>query len=94
MNLRSKFKIHEPPYLHFSELVDWRNSAVHHKPQPDNVEKYKRSSFKGEVSKIYADFNANNAKRAVNIVKEMIPFLSIDDRIPKPKWLDLAPDYR
>lgn len=93
MDLPDKFDVESPPYLHFSELIDWRNSAIHHTPQLTNVKKYMSTYFKGEVSKSYSVFNSNHAKRAVDIVKEMILFLSKGNKIPKPEWLDLAPDY-
>jgi len=79
LNLPNRFKPNEPPFSDFSNLVKWRNNAIHHIPE------YRRA--RGTVSHTFNQFNMENAELAVRIVKEMVTKLSENSPIPLPVWI-------
>lgn len=93
LDLPSKFHATLPPYKLFSDLVQWRNKAIHHTPQFTKVKIHKSSSYKGSVSHTYSIFNVENAKVALDAVRKMISKLSEGGKIPLPKWFTIAPLY-
>lgn len=66
LDLPKKFQTTEAPFSNFSNLVKWRNNAIHHVPE------YTRA--RGDVSHTFNQFNLENAKLAVKTVKDMITF--------------------
>jgi hypothetical protein len=93
LNLPFRFKVTEPPYKLFSDLVRWRNDVIHHIPEFKAVKKYKSGSYKGNVSHTYSLFNVEHAKLAVEVVKNMISKLSEGEKIPLPRWFVFGPHY-
>jgi hypothetical protein len=93
LDLPFKFHITSPPYKLFSDLVQWRNKAIHHTPQFTKVKIHKSSSYKGSVSYTYSVFNLENAKVAIGAVRMMISKLSEGGKIPLPKWFTISPLY-
>lgn len=79
MNLSEKFDPEEPPFSDFSLIVRWRNNAIHHKA------KYERT--RGSVSHTYNQLNVDNAKLAIQTVRDMVRFISKDDKVSLPRWI-------
>lgn len=77
--LSQKFNPSEPPFSNFSNLVKWRNNAIHHVPE------YQKA--RGNISHTFNQFNLENAELAVKTVKDMIISLSMDSKIPLPRWM-------
>jgi hypothetical protein len=72
LDLPFRFSVFEPPYKNFSDLVKWRNNAIHHIPEFTKVVKYKSKEYEGTVSYAYSQFNLEHAKLAIKIVKDMV----------------------
>lgn len=94
LNMPFRFSVTMPPYKLFSDLVQWRNNAIHHIPKFTKVKKYKSKSYKGNVSYTYSLFNLEHARLAVDVVKKMISKLSEGGKIPLPRWFTVSPYYR
>lgn len=79
LDLPFKFKPNETPFSDFSDLVKWRNNAIHHRAE------YRKA--RGTISHTYNQFNLENAKLAIKVVKEMVTKLSEGNKIPIPRWI-------
>lgn len=88
-----RFVVTKPPFLHFTELIQWRNAATHNSPEYKKVKKYKADGIDDDIGEAYSVFNVEHAKRSALITKEMILYLSKNNQIPIPKWINLAPSY-
>jgi hypothetical protein len=93
LDLPFKFHVTSPPFKLFSDLVQWRNKAIHHIPKFTKVKIHKSSTYKGSVSYTYSIFNVENAKVALDVVEKMVSKLSEGGKIPLPKWFTIAPLY-
>ncbi len=66
-------------FMEFSQIVKWRNNAVHH-----------RSGYfaaQGDKTRIYNQFNTKNARLAVDTTQAMIKLLSQNTSLRLPNWL-------
>lgn len=79
LNLPKRFNPGEVPFSDFSNVVKWRNNAIHH------VAEYTRA--RDQRSHTYNQFNVENAETALKTVKQMVTFLSQGSAIPLPRWL-------
>lgn len=79
LNLPFKFKPLESPFSDFSNLIKWRNNAIHHKAE------YRKA--RGSVSHTYNQYNLENAKLSVKVVKDMVTKISEGGTIPLPRWI-------
>ena len=79
LNIPFKFKVDEPPFSDFSNLVKWRNNVIHH------IAAYNRA--RGPRSHTANQFNLENAELSLKVVTEMISKLSENSVIPLPQWL-------
>ena len=79
LELTFRFKPEEYPFNAFSNLVKWRNNAIHHKAE------YTRP--RGSVSHTYNQFNAQNAEIGIKVIKDIVSKLSEDGVIPLPVWI-------
>jgi hypothetical protein len=93
LDLPFRFNVLEPPFKNFSDLVKWRNNAIHHTPEFTKVVKYKSREYEGTVSYAYSQFNLEHAKLAIKVVKDMVSILSKGGKIPLPRWLSIVPSY-
>lgn len=89
LNLPFRFSPAEFPFKVFSDVINWRNGAIHHRPEFTKAVIYKTKGFKGYVGPAYRTFNLENARLAIKYERDMILKLSEGDKIPKPKWLKL-----
>ncbi len=80
LNLSFKFKPDEPPFQDFLNLIKWRNNVIHHKAE------YRKAS--GNISHTFNQFNLENAKLSIKVVKEMVTKLSEGKIIPLPRWIE------
>ena len=79
LNLPKKFVPEEKPFSDFSNLIRWRNNAIHYMPE------YRRA--RGSVSQVINQFNLENAELSIRIIKDMVRMLSEDSNIPLPRWI-------
>jgi hypothetical protein len=87
LNLGFKFELMKDPFKTFSDMVNWRNDAIHNTPQFTKIQILKTKELKGYVSSTYRTFNKENSKRAIECTKEMILKLNCGNKIPVPKWI-------
>lgn len=84
-----KFKTTEQPFSDFSKLVRWRNNIVHYKLDYANISEH--------VCFARNYLNAESAKLAIKVVRNMVTKLSEGGRIPVPTWIKTdmgsAPGY-
>ena len=52
------------PFKGFSDVISWRNGAIHHKPEFTKAVIHKTKDFKGYVGQAYKRFNFENARLA------------------------------
>ena len=90
LDLPFRFSPTKNPFKSFSDVISWRNVAIHHTPEFSKAVIYKTKDFKGFVGPAYRTFNLDNAKMAIKNERDMILKLSQGNKIPKPKWLDLG----
>jgi len=89
LNLPFRFSPSDPPFKTFSDVISWRNGAIHHKPEFTKAVIHKTKDFKGYVGQAYKTFNFENAKLSIKSERDMILKLSEGEKIPEPKWLKL-----
>jgi hypothetical protein len=88
LQLPFRFNGTEDPFKGFSELVSRRNRAIHYQAIFRNTYIHKTSEYKGSGSHTYSEFNVENAKKAIRIVRQMVSKLSEDGKVPLHVWLD------
>jgi hypothetical protein len=79
LSIPFKFKVDEPPFSDFSNLVKWRNNIIHH------IAAYNR--VRGPISHTANQFNLENAELSLRVVIKMISKLCENSVIPLPQWL-------
>jgi hypothetical protein len=93
MNLPFRFNIDEYPFNLFTQLIQWRNNAMHSIPQYKKVKKYRSKAYRGTRSHTYSIFNVENARASIDTVQKMISKLSEGGKIPLPRWFTAFPNY-
>jgi hypothetical protein len=88
LQLPFRFNGAEDPFKAFSELVSRRNRAIHYQAVFRNTYIHKTSEYKGSGSHTYSEFNLENSKKAIRIIRQMVSKLSEDGKVPVPAWLD------
>ena len=79
LELPFRFATDEYPFNEFSNLVRWRNNAIHHKAEYNKA--------RGSVSHAYNQFNVKNAEIGIKVVKDIVRKLSEGDIVPLPGWI-------
>ena len=85
LNQTTKLKKENEPIKSFIRLIGLRDKAVHYKPQ---YRKSVQDKSKGSnVSFTYFNFNHSNARFGVDVVSQMITYVTQNSNLPFPKWL-------